>query len=176
MREHKELDEFESRYDPTVVPIKKDENEAGSILDLDFFTKFIAEGSVKKCSVADYHAAFKTGKLTPTIVAQKLLELAASPSKHNIAFLAIQENLVLDAAAASTKRYEDGGPLSVLDGVPVAVKDEVDLAGYGKSLGSSQDFSCPGRGTSWCVKKWEEAGAIVIGKLNMHELGLGKEE
>lgn len=66
-------------------------------------------------------------------------------------------------------------PLSVLDGVPLAVKDEVDLAGYGKSLGSNQDFSSPNRGTSWCVKKWEEAGAIVIGKLNMHELGLGEE-
>ena len=27
--------------------------------------------------------------------------------------------------------------------------------------------------TSWCVQKWEEAGAVIIGKLNMHELGLG---
>ena len=27
--------------------------------------------------------------------------------------------------------------------------------------------------TSWCVKKWEEAGVVILGKLNMHELGLG---
>lgn len=175
MRKYRELDEFESRYDPTVIPVEKDENETGSVLDLDFFNRFIAEDSVKKCNVADYHTAFKTGKLTPTNVAKKLIKLVTSPSEHNIAFLSIQENLVLDAAAASTKRYKDRRPLSVLDGVPVAVKDEVDLAGYGKSLGSNQDFSCPDQDTSWCVKKWEEAGAIVIGKLNMHELGLGEE-
>ena len=27
--------------------------------------------------------------------------------------------------------------------------------------------------TSWCVQKWEEAGVVILGKLNMHELGLG---
>lgn len=51
--------------------------------------------------------------------------------------------------------------------------DEVDLSGHSKSLGSRQDFTHPGDITSWCVAKWEEAGAVIIGKLNMHELGLG---
>lgn len=83
---------------------------------------------------------------------------------------------MLDRAAAATSRYAQRKPLGLLDGVPIAVKDEVDLAGYGMSLGSSQDFSHPDRGTSWCVKKWEEAGAVIVGKLNMHELGLGKEK
>ena len=63
----------------------------------------------------------------------------------------------------------------MLDGIPVAIKDEVDLDGYEKSLGSSQDYTRPEGGTSWCVRKWEEAGAIIIGKLNMHELGLGRD-
>ena len=66
-----------------------------------------------------------------------------------------------------------GKALSVIDGVPVAIKDEVDLDGYEKSLGSKQDFTHSGGGTSWCVQKWEQAGAVIIGKLNMHELGLG---
>ena len=61
----------------------------------------------------------------------------------------------------------------MLDGVPVAVKDEVDLAGYKKTLGSSRDYTPTAEVTGWCIRKWEEAGAIVMGKLNMHELGLG---
>ena len=77
------------------------------------------------------------------------------------------------AAEASTLRYLQGRPLGILDGVPIAVKDEVDLDGYKKTLGSARDYTREGGGTSWCVKKWEEEGAIIIGKLNMHELGMG---
>jgi len=52
--------------------------------------------------------------------------------------------------------------------------DEVDLHGHTKCLGSCKDYTSPHDITSWCVQKWEEAGAVIIGKLNMHELGLGK--
>lgn len=52
--------------------------------------------------------------------------------------------------------------------------DEVDLQGYSKCLGSCKDFTASkGAVTSWSVQKWEEAGAVILGKLNMHELGLG---
>ena len=79
---------------------------------------------------------------------------------------------MLKAAELSTKRYQAGNPLSILDGVPLGIKDEVDLAGYSKSLGTNLDFTRPENDTSWCVRKWE-AGGVIIGKLNMHELGLG---
>ena len=55
--------------------------------------------------------------------------------------------------------------------------DEVDLQGYSKCLGSCKDFtSSKGGVTSWCVQKWQEAGGVIIGKLNMHELGLGMKQ
>lgn len=41
-------------------------------------------------------------------------------------------------------------------------------------MGSPRDYTNPHDVTSWCVRKWEEAGAVIVGKLNMHELGLGK--
>ena len=50
----------------------------------------------------------------------------------------------------------------------------MDLQGHKKSLGSSRDFTGSKDITSWCVQKWEDAGAVIVGKLNMHELGLGK--
>lgn len=55
----------------------------------------------------------------------------------------------------------------------ISCVDEVDLKGHRKTFGSSRDFTNPKDVTSWCVKKWEEAGAVILGKLNMHELGLG---
>ena len=123
-------------------------------------------------SIATYSNAYTKGTFTPTAVAKVILKLSSVP-EHKAAFLEIQPWKVIAAAEESARRYREGRPLSPLDGVPVAVKDEVDLDGYGKSLGSSKDFTRQGGGTSWCVKKWEEAGAVIVGKLNMHELGLG---
>jgi len=96
------------------------------------------------------------------------------PGKSAIGFLESKVDIVRAAAAASTKRYRDGKPLGPLDGVPVAVKDEVHLKGYKRTLGSKLDFSHGFDVTSWCVEKWEEAGAVVIGKTTMHEIGIGE--
>ena len=124
-------------------------------------------------SVADYHEAYRSGKLTPTRVARTILRLISPPSKYGTVFIDIRREQLLTAAEASSKRYLEGKPLGILDGVPVAVKDEVDLSGCKKTLGSANEFTRPDGCTSWCVQKWEDAGAVILGKLNMHELGLG---
>lgn len=127
---------------------------------------------------ADYHQRYLSGELTPTIVVETLLPMiqrdTKPPGKSAIGFLESKIDIVRAAAAASTKRYRDGKPLGPLDGVPVAVKDEVHLKGYKRTLGSKLDFSHGFDVTSWCVEKWEEAGAVVIGKTTMHEIGIGE--
>lgn len=82
-------------------------------------------------SALDYHHAYVAGELTPTAVAKALLPLinrdVQKPHQHSTAYLQVREDLVLKAAEESTKRHAEGRFLSVLDGVPVAVKDEMDL-------------------------------------------------
>lgn len=52
------------------------------------------------------------------------------------------------------------------------------MEGYTTSLGSVYD--CTGKSKdgdsidSWCVRKLNEAGAIILGKLSMHEFEMGK--
>lgn len=129
---------------------------------------------------ADYRQRYLSGELTPTVVVETLLPLiqrdTKPPGRFSIGFLESKADAVRAAAAASTKRYRDGKPLGPLDGVPVAVKDEVHLKGYKRTLGSKHDFSYGFDGTSWCVEKWEEAGAIIIGKTTMHEIGIGESQ
>ena len=114
---------------------------------------------------------------TPTDVANTLLPLIrrdlSSAGPHSIAFLESQVDLVKRAAEASTARYASGKPLSSLDGVPIAAKDEVEMKGYKRTLGSKMDFTNAADETAWCVKMLEDAGAIIIGKTSMHEMGLG---
>ena len=175
LRNLKILDDFEPRHDPTVAPITSHSGTEFRLSALDrLAARDVQTFPNTPHSVIDYHSAYKSGELTPTAVAKALLQVIVSSSRHSVAFLQILEVRVLDAAEASTRRYQEGVYRSILDGVPVAVKDEVDLDGYEKSFGSPQDFTRPEGGTSWCVRKWEDAGAVVMGKLNMHEFGSGK--
>jgi Asp-tRNA(Asn)/Glu-tRNA(Gln) amidotransferase A subunit family amidase len=99
----------------------------------------------------------------------------ARRSPHATSFTETRIELVRRAAEASTRRWKAGKTLGILDGVPFAVKDDVDVHGYKRHVGTSHDYN-QGRevDTSWCVRKCEEEGAILIGKLNMHELGSGE--
>ncbi|KAE8142714.1 amidase signature domain-containing protein [Aspergillus pseudotamarii] len=170
------LKQYPARYDPTVIPVLDNKlNISSSPAELPIPTQR-RNGLSGYYTSADYHALYKSGELTPIAVAETLMPLirrdAKSPGKHSVAFLDSQVERVRAAAEASTKRYKDGKPLGPLDGVPIVVKDEVHIEGYRRTLGSKLDFTGEFTGTSWCVKKWEEAGAIIVGKTTMHELGL----
>ncbi|KAL8942215.1 MAG: hypothetical protein Q9216_001791 [Gyalolechia sp. 2 TL-2023] len=170
LRQIKELENYEPRYDPTVIKLTEDANK-------DLESETLADRNQPSSNSQHRTAAFYTSlytsqESTPTKVIEGLLSRVSASKTHSTAFLQIIPEKVLAAAEASTSRYAAGRPLSLLDGVPVAIKDELDLDGYEKSLGSPLDFTRKDGGTSWCVQKWEDAGAIIIGKLNMHELGL----
>ena len=102
-----------------------------------------------------------------------LLKIIESNDRHRVAFLSIKLDACLTAAAKSTVRYTFGKSLGPLDGVPVAIKDEVDLEGHARCYGSHCVATTKATQTSWCVRQWEENGAIVVGKTSMHEFGLG---
>lgn len=136
----------------------------------------------KYYSVADYHALYLSGELTPTAVAKAILLLVrrdiSPPGEHSIAWWDSRVDLILAAAQASTLRFRNKRPIGILDGVPTAIKDEYDVDGYRTCLGSNNDYTpeaAHGQSmASWCVRKLEEAGAINLGKLSMNEFGLGK--
>ncbi|KAK3316060.1 amidase signature domain-containing protein [Apodospora peruviana] len=134
----------------------------------------------KYYSVQDYRELFLSGALTPLEVAETLLPLirrdVQNPTAHSEAFFETKVEKVLAAARASTQRYKEKGSLGPLDGVPTAVKDEYDIDGYSTSLGSKNTYTGTIReddcNTTWCVRKLEAAGAVILGKLSMHEFGL----
>jgi Asp-tRNA(Asn)/Glu-tRNA(Gln) amidotransferase A subunit family amidase len=120
---------------------------------------------------------YLSGELTPLAVAMSLLPLIQRDEKikshHSTAFIDSHAEAILEAARASTSRYKAGTPLSILDGIPTAIKDESDVAGYRTTQGRAKNdaaFKIQTKST-WPVQKLQEAGMINLGKLNMHELG-----
>ena len=89
------------------------------------------------------------------------------------AFLAIDEADALAQANASDARRAAGTPLSALDGVPVAIKDNIAVAGQRCSCASKmlENFVSPYDAT--VIANLKKAGAVVFGRLNMDEFAMG---
>ncbi|KAI5367289.1 Putative amidase [Septoria linicola] len=179
LRDRPELQAFEPRYEPVVT---KSNGAASAASEGEYLKSFAKEdwknrrpSSSPHWSVLDYHAAYVSGKLTPSAVVKALLPLidrdAEKPHRHSTAYLQVRQDLVLAAAKESTRRYAAGKFLSVIDGVPLAIKDEMDLSGYKKWFGSKIEYTRKDDATSYCVQKWQDAGGIIVGKTNMHEFG-----
>lgn len=179
------LDFTEPRYDPTVIPLRPEQrDDTGNPFEEPPSSAAVSSAvpKTKYYSVADYHALYTSGELTPTNVIKALLPLIRrdmeTPGKHSIAFADSRVDAVLAAAEASTRRYREKRPLGMFDGVPAAVKDEFDVDGYRTFLGSLNDYTPQAKGdgsiTNWCVRQLQNAGAILVGKVSMHEFGLGR--
>lgn len=94
-----------------------------------------------------------------------------------LVFTHLYHQQALQQAAASDARRKAGKPLSVLDGIPVSIKDLFDVAGESTTAGSKVLRDAPAATVnSAVVQKLLDAGVVIIGKTNMTEFaysGLG---
>jgi len=125
--------------------------------------------------VSAFLEAYRSGRLSPIEVAERVLKAtsasnAASPPLR--AIIAQDRDDLIRQAEASQKRWAEGAPLSLLDGVPVAVKDEIDQVPYGTSAGTSFLGKDAVKRDSSAVERLRATGALLIGKANMTEIGI----
>ena len=127
-------------------------------------------------TVQDYAKAYREGKITPEDVAHRVLEAIVTSNATEPplrAIIAVDREDVLRQAREATRRIKEGQALSVFDGVPVAVKDEVDMVPYPTTVGTAFFGKSPCKEDSTVVARMRAAGALLIGKANMHEIGIG---
>ncbi len=124
----------------------------------------------------DYHLAFREGRTTPVAVAERFLaqHAASDTGPHPLrAMIAVNRDDVMAQARASTERWRAGKPLGLFDGVPVAIKDEMDVAGYPTTVGTKFiGRGDPAREDCTAAARLRAAGAVLVGKANMHEIGI----
>jgi aspartyl-tRNA(Asn)/glutamyl-tRNA(Gln) amidotransferase subunit A len=131
---------------------------------------------IANLSAAEIGADLRAGKVCPVELAEYLLERAENSSDQHV-FLTITRDRALGEAAAARSRLQAGSPASLLDGVPVAVKDVLDVAGTRTTAASALFAKSPVKERdSHCVEGLSRGGMIILGKLNMTEFaysGLG---
>jgi Asp-tRNA(Asn)/Glu-tRNA(Gln) amidotransferase A subunit family amidase len=79
---------------------------------------------------------------------------------------------VMKQAQASAERYAENNSIGPLDGVPIAIKDEFNMIPYPTTVGT-KFLNRPVQNDATAVARLRKSGALLIGKTNMHEIGIG---
>jgi Asp-tRNA(Asn)/Glu-tRNA(Gln) amidotransferase A subunit family amidase len=130
----------------------------------------VAKGD-KLETIAEFVHAYTSGAADPVEVFRRIDRAIEGDLKDMAYFIARKPSEALACAAASAERYQKKRPLSVLDGVPVVIKDELDIEGFPTTLGT-KFLGTEAKKDAAVVARLRAAGAIVVGKANMHEIGI----
>lgn len=117
-------------------------------------------------------AAVREGGFSPVDVAGRAIERCYAAQTAHRSFLHVSPGTAHRQAEAVERRLETGEGLP-LAGVPLAVKDNIDVAGLPTTAGSRilEGYVAPRNST--VVARLLAAGCVVVGKTNMDEFGMG---
>ena len=126
-------------------------------------------------SITDYARAYQEGDLSPVEVAEKVIAASETSNRSTPPLRAIikcEAEDVRRQAAESARRLAEGNPRSLLEGVPVAIKNELDTTPYATQVGTGFLGDEVARTDATAVARLRAAGALLVGKTNMFEIGI----
>lgn len=116
--------------------------------------------------------ALGAGRMTALGLTQAYLERIASAADSH-AWLYVDGANALDAAHRSDQRRARGEAYHPLDGVPVGISDNIDVAGMPATAGMATRRRHIAQEDAYCIAKLRRTGAVILGKLNLDEAGYG---
>ncbi|MBL8628683.1 MAG: amidase [Rhodospirillaceae bacterium] len=123
-------------------------------------------------SIAELGAHLSSGAITARRLTELYLQRIDTHKKLN-AYITVLADSALAAADASDKRRKEGHARGPLDGIPIALKDNIDVAGVATTAGVEARRKIAAEHDAPVTARLKYAGAIILGKLNMHEAAHG---
>ncbi|HEX7039393.1 MAG TPA: amidase family protein [Trueperaceae bacterium] len=124
-----------------------------------------------RASVAELGAAYRSGSLDPVEVTRAFLDRVAAHPHGRLVYRRVTAERALRQAEHAARLFAAGVDLGPLQGVPVAVKDNLDMAGEVTAAGSRVLAGRPPAGEDAPVlARLDAAGAVFLGRTNMTEL------
>lgn len=114
---------------------------------------------------------FASGSISPVEVVDTCLARIERLNSRINAFVSLSDTAI-DDARSSTQRHTNGHPLSPLDGVPVAIKDNLAVRGLPATWGCPHYADFTPEADELPVARLRNAGLIIIGKTNVPEFTL----
>lgn len=124
-------------------------------------------------SIADLNDGFSHGRLKVRDVIVGLLDAIDRQNPAINAYVRVFHEQALDAADRADAEMVAGHRRGVLHGIPVALKDNIAVAGTVTACGSALFAERQTGADAAIVRQLKDAGAIILGKTAMHELAWG---
>jgi len=124
-------------------------------------------------TTAELRQGFASGDITPLQALEAALDQTDAVNGEINAVVAVDRERTRQAAEEAGRRWEKGSPLSVLDGVPVTVKDSVRAVGMPWRHGAAPNDQLPDCTVdSPPAARLREAGALIVAKTTMPDFGM----
>lgn len=117
--------------------------------------------------------AFAARTLSPTELVRALLARIERLDPRLNAFIRLDAETALAAAATAEAEIAAGRHRGPLHGVPVGIKDIIDVVGLPTTCHSKVMPTTPATADAVVVGKLRQAGAVIMGKLSTHEFAIG---
>ena len=125
-------------------------------------------------SIVEAGAALRDGSLTALELTESVLSRLDATEPLLNAYITVTADLARKQASAADDALRDGRDMGPLQGIPIALKDLVDTAGDSDDWRRALDLRdrIPDQDAT-VYTKLKEAGAVMPGKLNLHEFAFG---
>jgi aspartyl-tRNA(Asn)/glutamyl-tRNA(Gln) amidotransferase subunit A len=124
-------------------------------------------------TVADAAQRIGLGSLSPLALTRAYLERIEDLNPRVNAYITVTAERALEQARAREAELAAGRRRGPLHGIPIALKDNVDTAGVLTTAASAVYADRVPAEDAEVARRLEEAGAVILGKLNMHEFAYG---
>jgi len=123
--------------------------------------------------LSDVSELIRQREISPVDLVKSCVERIERLQPQLNAFIAVPVESALEAAKTAEHEIQQGGWKGPLHGVPIGIKDFYDTAGLGTTAAFEHFKNRVPKKDAVAVERLKRAGGIVIGKTNMHTLGMG---
>ncbi len=126
-----------------------------------------------KKSAIELHKALIDGEVTACEIVQHFLDRIQVLDEDTKAFISVQAERAIEKACKIDERLAKGESVGKLAGIPIAIKDNINIKDLATSCGSNylKNYIAPYSAT--VIELLEKEDAIMIGKTNMDEFAMG---
>ena len=134
---------------------------------------FPQSSNLTDLTISEASRLIRTGAISPVELTQAYLDRISDLNPHLNAFITVTEDLALDIAYDMEEELSRGNWRGPLHGIPLALKDNIDTAGTLTTAASEVFANRTPSKDAEVVLRLKKAGAVPLGKLNMHEFAAG---
>lgn len=127
-----------------------------------------------KLSATELSQGYRNGTIRPSQALHSILERIAAVDPQLNVFALLDVEGAKAAAADSDIRFKNGSPLGAFDGIPVTIKDNINVKGLRCAWGSNLYRDQISAEDELPVARLRAQGAVILGKTNVSEFTLGR--